>query len=98
MRYTARFLKDNPSIRKALIAELAAALEEGPGPGGGGVFPKSHKPLCISNPELWENGYLARHVDGKTIYARPFYRAVFEHPSMTREYYEKQREKYLLNE
>lgn len=94
---SARFLKDNPDYRKSLIALFAEEKEKGPGPGGGGVFPKNHKPLCITDPILWQNGYMAKSVDGDCIFARPFEQVLTVYPTISKEYYIKKRQKYLLD-
>jgi hypothetical protein len=95
---TARYFKDNPEFRKEVIKMLADEQLKGPGPGGGGVFPKNHKPMPLTHPMLWKNGYMARGVEGLNIYAKPFKYVKLEHPNISKKYYLEKRKKYLLDE
>lgn len=91
---TARFLKDNEEYRKELI-KLYKEEEEVSGMGVHGV---NHKPMCVTQSILWENGHLAMGVNGDTIYKHPFKFVKEQFPSLTRKKYKEIRERFLLDE
>jgi hypothetical protein len=94
----ARYFKDNPEFRKQVIKMLLDEQEKGPGPGGGGVYPKNRKPLFITHAMLWKNGYMARGVEGLNDYRYTFKQIKQIHPTITKEHYLQKRKKYLLDE
>jgi len=95
---SARYFKDNPEFAMQVWKDLVAEQEKGPGPGGGGVFPKNRKPCFITHPKLWENGYMAKGVLGMNDFARSFKEIKSIHPGITKEHYKEKRKKYLLDE
>lgn len=93
-----RYFKDHPDFRAEVITMYKREEEKGPGPGGGGTMPKNHKPLCVAEPILWENGHCAMMVNGDTMYKHPYRKVKLELPSLTRAKYNELRHKYLLDE
>lgn len=95
---SARYFKDHPKFRAEVITMYTLEEEKGPGPGGGGMMPKNHKPLCVAEPILWDNGHCAKGVNGNTMYIHPYRKVKLKLPSLTRAKYDEIRKRYLLDE
>lgn len=91
------YLKNHPDFAKQIIKEFDELYEKEPGPGGGGTFPKNHKPLVVREPVLWDNAANAKRVGPNSQWARSFKELKREWPTMTKKYYLEKRKKYFLD-
>lgn len=96
-KLTARYLKDNLSYRKSVIKKFDEENEKHL-PQMNGLRLKGAKQLWEANPILWDNGYLAKGVDGQTMYNQSYRRLKRQLPTLTKEKYKAKRKEYLLDE
>lgn len=96
-KLSARYLKDNPVYRKSVI-QIFNEENEKHLPQMNCLRLKGAKQLWEANPVLWENGYLAKGVDGQTMYSSSYRKLKKEYPSLSLEKYNQKRTEYLLDE